>query len=56
MADGSVHFLSDFIEHGNVVVDGLINDEPDPADITPNDFRLWQRLNASRDGFIADGF
>jgi prepilin-type N-terminal cleavage/methylation domain-containing protein/prepilin-type processing-associated H-X9-DG protein len=56
MADGSVHFLSDFIESGNVAIGGYINDNPDPKDITSDDFRLWQRLNVSRDGFTTDGF
>jgi prepilin-type N-terminal cleavage/methylation domain-containing protein/prepilin-type processing-associated H-X9-DG protein len=51
MADASVHFLSDFIDSGDVVVDGYIDKDPDPKDITPDDFRVWQRLNASRDGF-----
>ena len=51
MADGSVHFLSDFIDQGDVAGDGLIDDEPDPNDITPQDFRVWQRLNVSRDGY-----
>jgi prepilin-type processing-associated H-X9-DG protein/prepilin-type N-terminal cleavage/methylation domain-containing protein len=51
MADGSVHFLTDFIDSGDVVVDGLIDKDPDPKDVTTDDFRVWQRLNASRDGF-----
>ena len=55
MADSSVHFLTDFIEFGDVSVDGLIDDEPDPKDVTPDDFRTWQRLNVSRDGFTIDG-
>jgi prepilin-type N-terminal cleavage/methylation domain-containing protein/prepilin-type processing-associated H-X9-DG protein len=55
MADASVHFLSDFIDQGDVAVDGLIDDKPDPKDITPDDFRTWQRLNVSRDGYSADG-
>jgi len=54
MADASVHFLDDFIEYGDVSVDGLIDIDPDPKDVTPGDFRTWQRLNASRDGFTID--
>lgn len=54
MADSSVHFLSDFIDQGDVAVGGSIDDDPDPNDITPTDFRTWQRLNMSRDGFIID--
>jgi prepilin-type N-terminal cleavage/methylation domain-containing protein/prepilin-type processing-associated H-X9-DG protein len=54
MADASVHFMNDFIDQGDVAVDGLIDDKPDPKDVTPDDFRTWQRLNASRDGYILD--
>jgi prepilin-type processing-associated H-X9-DG protein len=54
MADASVHFLTDFIDAGDVSVDGYINDDPDPKDITPDDFRTWQRLNVSRDGYPID--
>ncbi len=54
MADASVHFLSDFIDSGDVVVDGLIDTDPDVKDITPDDFRVWQRLNMSRDGLPVD--
>jgi prepilin-type processing-associated H-X9-DG protein len=54
MADGSVQFISDFIENGDVVVDGLIDKTPDPNDVLPGDFRTWQRLNVSRDGFTID--
>jgi prepilin-type N-terminal cleavage/methylation domain-containing protein/prepilin-type processing-associated H-X9-DG protein len=52
MADGSVHFLGDFIDQGDVAVDGLIDDKPDPKDVLSDDFRVWQRLNVSRDGFV----
>jgi prepilin-type processing-associated H-X9-DG protein/prepilin-type N-terminal cleavage/methylation domain-containing protein len=54
MADGSVHFLTDFIDSGSVIVDGLIDNSPEPKDITSENFRVWQRLNASRDGFPVD--
>jgi prepilin-type processing-associated H-X9-DG protein len=56
MADASVHFLTDFIDNGEVYVDGAINNDPDPKDITSEDFRTWQRLNVSRDGFTTDGY
>jgi prepilin-type processing-associated H-X9-DG protein len=56
MADGSVHFLSDFIDSGEVVVDGAINSDPDPNDVTTSDFRTWQRLNVSRDGYTTDSY
>jgi prepilin-type processing-associated H-X9-DG protein len=55
MADGSVHFLSDFIDQGDVVVDGSIDDVPDTKDILESDFRTWQRLNMSRDSYVIDG-
>jgi len=42
MADGSVHFVSDFIEKGT------------SWDIEPNDFLTWQRLNASSDQLPID--
>jgi hypothetical protein len=41
-ADGSVHFISDFIDKGTQW-------EPDPAE-----YRTWQRLNASGDGQVVD--
>jgi prepilin-type N-terminal cleavage/methylation domain-containing protein/prepilin-type processing-associated H-X9-DG protein len=52
MADGSVHFLSDFIDAGQVSGGAFIGE--DPNDIRPENFRAWQRLNMSSDGFIVD--
>jgi prepilin-type processing-associated H-X9-DG protein len=51
MADSSVQFLSDFIDQGEVYVDGAIDNEPDAKDTLESDFRTWQRLNMSRDSF-----
>jgi len=51
MADGSVQFLSDFLDAGQISGGGLIG--TDPADILPENFRLWQRLNISSDGFLS---
>lgn len=42
MADGSVRFISNFIEKGT------------SWDLDPNDFLTWQRLNASADGMPLD--
>ena len=45
MADGSVHFVTDFIDSGNFVIgNGISKTQLDPAT-----FRIWQRLNISRD-------
>lgn len=52
MADGSVHFLSDFIDAGNVSGGAYIG--VDPNDIRPENFRVWQRLNVSSDGFTVE--
>ena len=51
LADGSVRFLSDFVEKGSLW-------DLDPAVVTPADFRVWERLCASADGQVisADAF
>jgi prepilin-type processing-associated H-X9-DG protein len=59
MVDGSVHFLSDFIDAGNINDDGIIDwgggdakSSMQPGDDAhPNNFRVWQRLLISRDGY-----
>ncbi len=43
LADGSVRFISNFVEKGT------------SWDIDPNDFGIWQRLCASADGMVIDG-
>jgi prepilin-type processing-associated H-X9-DG protein/prepilin-type N-terminal cleavage/methylation domain-containing protein len=48
MADGSVHFLGDFIDQGAI---GTISANIDKNQIDPSIFRLWQRLNMSRDEY-----
>jgi prepilin-type N-terminal cleavage/methylation domain-containing protein/prepilin-type processing-associated H-X9-DG protein len=49
MADASVHFLGDFIDQGAILIGAMITKTPvDQTD--PAVFRLWQRLNLSRDG------
>ena len=50
MADGSVHFLSDFIETGELVIGGYVGDNPE--DILPEVFGVWPRLNVSSDGLL----
>jgi prepilin-type processing-associated H-X9-DG protein len=51
MADGSVHFLSDFIDAGKINGDGLIDwnlNQGAPTindEAHPDNFRVWQRLN-----------
>jgi prepilin-type N-terminal cleavage/methylation domain-containing protein/prepilin-type processing-associated H-X9-DG protein len=60
MADGSVHFLSDFIDAGKIDGDGAIDWDieagpPQPDDEAhPDNFRVWQRLNVSRDGYAVE--
>lgn len=49
MADGSVHFLSDFIETGELQVGGYIGQDPD--DTLPEVFGVWPRLNVAADGY-----
>ncbi len=49
MADGSTHFLSDFIETGELQVGGFIGE--DPVDTTPEAFGVWPRLNMGADGY-----
>jgi hypothetical protein len=52
MADASVRFLGDFIDQGAI---GLIGAKIEKAQTDPSIFRLWQRLNMSRDGYSVDG-
>jgi prepilin-type N-terminal cleavage/methylation domain-containing protein/prepilin-type processing-associated H-X9-DG protein len=64
MCDGSVHFLSDFIDQGGVDNGGGMLNWADPDkppttsdDVHPDNFRVWQRLNVSRDGYnLENGF
>jgi len=50
MADGSVRFISDFVESGSTIRDGAINDDP-TGEMEESEFLTWQRLNISRDGY-----
>jgi prepilin-type N-terminal cleavage/methylation domain-containing protein/prepilin-type processing-associated H-X9-DG protein len=49
LADGSVRFLSDYIEKTQGLWD------LDPAVLNEGNFKVWQRLNASGDGLAIDG-
>ena len=53
MADGSVRFISDFVQTGDFVISGAGVSEDQVND---EEFLLWQRLNTSRDGFVSNGF
>ena len=54
MADASVRFISDFIESGSSLGDGLVDDSP-KGEMDAGVFRTWQRLNVSRDGYAIEG-
>ena len=45
MADGSVHFVTDFIDSGDFVIGNGIS----KAQLDPTVFRTWQRLNIAQD-------
>jgi prepilin-type N-terminal cleavage/methylation domain-containing protein len=47
LADGSVRFISDFVDTGPVVEEAFVGAQ---KDVTENTFRVWQRLNVSADG------
>jgi prepilin-type N-terminal cleavage/methylation domain-containing protein len=49
MADGSVRFLSNFIDAGSVGTGEYIGTTA--ADVQSQSFGVWQRLNASSDGY-----
>jgi type II secretory pathway pseudopilin PulG len=51
MADGSVRFLSDFIDFGEVGVGVYIGDSNSPNDTNETVFGVWQRMNVSADGY-----
>jgi prepilin-type N-terminal cleavage/methylation domain-containing protein/prepilin-type processing-associated H-X9-DG protein len=56
MADGSVKFLGDFIDPGQVTTGVFIGDTKSnknaDKDITEASFGVWQRMNVSADGYI----
>lgn len=52
MADGSVRFIGDFIESGDVLVGGYLTEQQTTAE----KFLTWQRLNVSRDAFAVTDY
>jgi prepilin-type N-terminal cleavage/methylation domain-containing protein len=50
LADGSVRFLSDFIDAGNVSVGDYLGSQ-NANDIVEANFGVWQRMIASSDGY-----
>ena len=52
LADGSVRFLSDFIDVGQLELDAYIGEKPE--DTLPEVFGVWPRLNVASDGFETD--
>ena len=47
LADGSVRFITDFVDSGPIVYEGFVGQNGPPTEET---FRVWQRLNVSADG------
>jgi prepilin-type N-terminal cleavage/methylation domain-containing protein/prepilin-type processing-associated H-X9-DG protein len=60
MADGSVQFISDFIEHGTNLTgywewpSQVSDDQLIGTSTSPSWFLTWERLNASGDGLLID--
>lgn len=52
MADGSVRFVSDFIDGGSVGTGGYLGSTPPGVDTLEQNFGAWQRLNISADGYV----
>jgi prepilin-type N-terminal cleavage/methylation domain-containing protein/prepilin-type processing-associated H-X9-DG protein len=53
MCDASARFVSDFIDQGNIGIAGYVGQIP--SDLLSENFRIWQRLLVSRDGFDVSG-
>ena len=51
LADGSVRFITDFVDSGPVVYEGYVGQYNPPTEET---FRVWQRLNVSADGMVLE--
>ena len=51
LADGSVRFISDFVDSGPVIYEGFVGQNSPPTEDT---FRVWQRINVSSDSMIAE--
>jgi prepilin-type N-terminal cleavage/methylation domain-containing protein len=50
MGDGSIRFLSDYIDAGAVTIGGYLGEAE--GDLAEAFFGVWQRLNASSDGYV----
>lgn len=50
LADGSVRFISDFVDTADIKYEGFVGQDKVPTEDT---FRVWQRLNISADGMVA---
>lgn len=51
LADGSVRFMSDFVDSADVVYEGFVGQNRPPTEAT---FRIWQRLNVSADSMVTE--
>lgn len=49
LADGSVRFITDFVDSGPIIYEGFVGQNGPPTEET---FRVWQRLNVSADGMV----
>lgn len=50
LADGSVRFITDFVDSGPIIYEGFVGQNSPPTEDT---FRVWQRLNVSADSMTA---
>lgn len=51
LADGSVRFITDFVDTGPIVYEGFVGEKGQPSEAT---FRVWQRLNVSADSMVLE--
>ena len=51
LADGSVRFITDFVDSGPIIYEGFVGQGGQPTEET---FRVWQRLNVSADGMVLE--
>jgi prepilin-type N-terminal cleavage/methylation domain-containing protein len=49
LADGSVRFVSDFVNSGPIIYEGFVGQNGADS-VKPENFGVWQRLNVSADG------
>jgi len=53
LADGSVRFISDFVDTAEIVYEGFVGQKTGSAP-AENLFRVWQRLNVSADSMVSE--